>query len=693
MIRRASFSDLLRQNPIVVPALSLILGIGSGELTYASLTDSAIWLFAIAFLSVVLMVVSHNRSWKPSTFLCFQLLTCFFLGMALLVHTRDGLRPTWSADSLTLRTTLCAPVKAGPRTCQATLQICEGENAGQRIRATLVRHDTAALLPGDVLLVNGRVDVPRNSGNPCEFDYAAYLRRQGISGVLFCDSTHWRTTADRQLTLPLRALRYRATLQTQYERYFEGYDLAVLSALTLGEKGKLTPAVREVFSETGTSHILALSGLHLGILFGFYNLLLLAFARRRRWRIALSIPGLLLIWGYALLAGMPTSLLRSAIMFTIMQLALWRQTDVFSLNNLALAACLILLFSPQALFDVGFQLSFLSVLGIQLFFPLIPKLHRAESLHKAPLRALAVFCLDLLAVSLCAQVFTLPLVAYYFNIVPLYGLLASYVAIPLAYPLLFFSVLFFIIPPLQPFFATVLKVCLHLLYDGLACIASFPQAALAWYPSAVTVILCYVALGLLYTYLVGRQSRTLHLFTLTIALCAGIELYGCATHRLPSEMVVYNLRGTTAVHAIMSPSQSYLWTLQPERTDTALAYVRRTFWQREGVQPPQPITIPGTYGPVAFSSHIMQTKGLRVGLLYDRITQQPARPLAVDYLLLARGYRQHLSDALTIFSPGVLVLDASLSDYYRQRFQTEAEALHINVHDIRKDGALVIPLK
>lgn len=690
MKRRITIPDLLQQNPILLWAFPLGIGIAVGEVFYALLSHHSLLFFALSLTALAGMIVCHAREWNGRPFLTFELLSFFFLGIALLTHSRDGLKDSWSTENVTLHALVMEPPKVGNKAVQATLEIQDAPYSGYKIRATLMRHSHMVLQAGDVILINGRIETPHNQGNPDEFDYAAWLRHQNISGTIFCDSAHYRNTGNVHLSLPLRALRYRSKLISQYEHYFSDYDLAILSALTLGEKGGLTSEVREVFSETGTSHILALSGLHLGILFFFYNLLLSATRRRSVWRIALSIPGLLLIWGYALLAGMPTSLLRSAIMFSIMQVSLWGRQDIFSLNNLALAACLILCFSPQALFDVGFQLSFLSVLGILLFVPRFPSLPYSGFFYRYKLHGMASFIYNTFVVSLCAQVMTLPLVAYYFHIVPLYGLVASYIAIPLAYPLLFFSVLFFLISPLQPLIAVILRFCLDFLYGGLGAISGWPHASLSWYPSIITVGLFYVGILLLYIYLSQRRARMLYAITAVTAACSIIELTSYATHRVPQELIVYNLRGTTAVHVIESRKKSYIWTLQPEKTDSALSYLKNTFWKREKIAEPQLITVPGKYGALTASEHVLQFNGMRIGLLYDRIVQHPACPLAVDYLVIIRGYRQDLTKALEVFSPKAVILDASLTDYYRRRFLSQSATLHLPVHDIRHDGALVV---
>lgn len=688
MERRTTFSDLFQQNPVLLWALPLVAGIATAEAAYARLAGAAWWLFLFTFVSAALMFPAYRREKRRAVFLLLELLTGFLLGMALLVHTRDGLRASWPSHNSTWCGTV-STVKPGTRFCQTTLTLSGGTNAGHRIRATLAPHGKTLPRPGDELLLSGTVEMPRHTGNPDGFDYATWLRRQGISGTLFCDSAHWRATGRQQSSLANRALRYRDKLVRTYEHYFGGRDLAILSAMTLGEKSRLTPALREVFSETGTSHILALSGLHLGILFSLYNLLCAALARRRRARLVCIVPGLLLIWAFTLLAGLPVSLVRSAVMFSLFQLSLLTRSGLFSLNNLALAACALLIMSPQALFDVGFQLSFLSVLGILLFMPFVPRLPRADGLWRRMARAVVGFFYALLAVSLCTQAMTVPLVAYYFHNVPLYGLVANAVVVPLAYPLLLLSLLFFLIPPLQPLLAAGLGVCLRLMQDFLGLIATWPHAALTWFPEPATLWLYYAALLLLYACLSRHRARLLR----PACVCAvlGIVVEGFSiVNPLPPQIVIYDVPHTAVLHVITSRDVSYLFSPDRPLNAEALADVRRTFWRHRRLREPQLLVKPGNYGPVSFTPHVLQLGSQRVGLLYEVPRHYPRRPLRVDYLLISGGYYRELADALRTFSPKVVVLAPDLSTRRRRQLAAEAASAGLTCHDIRLDGALRI---
>lgn len=151
---------------------------------------------------------------------------------------------------------------------------------------------TATLRRGDELLVSARLVPPANNGNPDEFDYARYLRRKGYSGTAYVADGHWRKTGhDASRTVSQVALDYRAKVVGLYRSLgFEADELAVLSALTVGDKEELSDDIVETYSVSGASHVLALSGLHIGFLYA-----LLLFVLRPLWRRWRRLKPLLLL--------------------------------------------------------------------------------------------------------------------------------------------------------------------------------------------------------------------------------------------------------------------------------------------------------------------------------------------------------------------------------------------------------------
>ena len=251
-------------------------------------------------------------------------------------------------------------------------------------------------------------------------------------------------------------------------------SLAFASALTLGQRTLLTPATRRQFSEAGASHLLALSGLHMGILYGLIYLVIIRWLRHTSSRWFALPPTLLLIWGYTLLAGAPHSLLRASFMLTI--LTLYALTDrsgsASTTNALALTALVMIGLDPHSLFDVGFQLSFIAVFFIlqlssplqQLFRTLAILIidqsqrilhtlspgrfwHDPLFIHQGRFTPSSIRgVLQLLTVSLAAQIGTMPLTTYYFHLLPLLSFLLGIALIPLTTVIIYLTLLLMLLP-------------------------------------------------------------------------------------------------------------------------------------------------------------------------------------------------------------------------------------------------------
>ena len=214
---------------------------------------------------------------------------------------------------------------------------------------------------------------------------------------------------------------------------------AVVAAMTLGDKSAMTAELKDVYAVSGASHVLALSGLHLGIIYLLLSMMIV----RRRLRIILQPLAVLAIWAFTLLVGMPSSVVRAAVMISIFALLSLTGRSRMSLNALALAAIILLLVNPDSLFDVGFQLSFAAMLAILTIQPLFEQLVSRKWLMSHPaLRWLW----GLATVSVAAQVGTAPLVAYYFGRFSTYFLLTNFIVIPTTTVILYMALAALLLP-------------------------------------------------------------------------------------------------------------------------------------------------------------------------------------------------------------------------------------------------------
>lgn len=289
---------------------------------------------------------------------------------------------------------------------------------------TAVR-DPPYLRPGDVLRLKGELQSPRPLG---EFDFPSYLASQDVRSVMAFPRLVLLDSGQASW-LDRAVFAARIRLSTSLERALREPQAGLARALTVGFRDGISPGLSEDFRRSGTSHLLAISGLHVAVVAG----MALAISRRLFWRariLAYGIP-VIAVWAYALLAGLPPSAQRAAIMASI-YLAAWclgRQRHGF--DALLLAAVLITMFSPRALWQVSFQLSFLAMAGITLVsIPVIERVEIGPAWGSFP-GAMVRWALYLAITGLAATVFTWPAIALYFQQVSLVGIPATMAAMPL----------------------------------------------------------------------------------------------------------------------------------------------------------------------------------------------------------------------------------------------------------------------
>ncbi|MCJ7811877.1 ComEC family competence protein, partial [bacterium] len=284
---------------------------------------------------------------------------------------------------------------------------------------------------GDVVIVSGQLQQPKDQRNPGGFDYRAYLSRKNIYGIIrINDPDQIQHTGLQKGRFFLREIIYpmRRFIIETVNKTTQGQNRFLLYALLIGEQGMISPEIRDSFEKTGVIHVLAVSGFNVGfvrlIFMTIFGLLKLPYPIR----VILTVLGLIL---YALLTEMKAPVSRATIMATVYLIGtlIERRSDPF--NVIGVAALTILLLNPQELFDIGFQLSFISVAAILYFykklsaFPLILKISQ-QMKHKP----ICSYCLSILLVSLSAQIGTIPLTVYYFNQIPLLALITNIFAIP-----------------------------------------------------------------------------------------------------------------------------------------------------------------------------------------------------------------------------------------------------------------------
>ncbi|MBA4301348.1 MAG: competence protein ComEC [Cyclobacterium sp.] len=293
-------------------------------------------------------------------------------------------------------------------------------------------------VPGQVILVEKSPEKIPSPIFPNEFDYSGFLARKGIhfrqfigeKFVIFDSSEvdhpkYWLSNFRKELV---------GIVQTKVP---DPESQQIAAALLLGQKENLDKEIKNAYAETGTMHILAVSGLHVGIIYAILLFPLKGLRLRSKQKKGYLFAVIILIWTYAVLTGFSPSVVRAATMFSLFTVGQMRERKPSSFNILAFSAMIMIVINPDVIFEVGFQLSYVAVAGILLIQPLIARFW-------IPPNMVLEYFWQLTAVSIAAQLATFPLSVYYFHIFPSYFLIANLVIIPLSFLVMQFGIPFLV---------------------------------------------------------------------------------------------------------------------------------------------------------------------------------------------------------------------------------------------------------
>jgi competence protein ComEC len=324
-----------------------------------------------------------------------------------------------------------------PKTFQCIAHLTD--TAGTQYKSILyIQKDSLA----STLIEGSQIDVYLNRAQAQTF---AYYNKKNIYSSAYVPTQHWHLTSQPDsTTFSAYAKRTKRHLLGVLQQHTDSSGYALTAAITLGQKSSLRGTTKQHFAASGASHLLAVSGLHVGIIFMAISLLFRPFKRYKNVQKWGQIIVILLLWTYAFLCGLPPSIIRAVTMFSIGALGIIIGQQNYGINNVCFTAFIMLLYNPNYLLDMGFQLSFSAVIGILLYVE--SRKSKVASQCKITNRLLT-WVKDMCGISLVAQLATLPLILYYFGTFPTYFLLTNLVMIPLGTLLVYACLLLFILSP------------------------------------------------------------------------------------------------------------------------------------------------------------------------------------------------------------------------------------------------------
>jgi len=487
-------NKLFGEAPLLRLAVCLMAGIVIGNNV-----EAGHWLLPVLAGAVVLALLL----WKKALLQSVAIAVCFvLLGWLLTARQKESLRVQWPEEEVKYEAVVLSEPQEKPKTMAVDIMLVK---SGQKLKGYFYKDERSrGLRIGDGLSIQSRIRENSNWHRGA-FDYRRYLEIHGFTGSTFVSSWKWQKVRvsleglSRLERTKLFFLRLRTRLLKRLAvDESSGDQYAVVAAMALGDKSALTKELKEVYAVTGASHVLALSGLHLGIIYTLLSLLIIG----RRWQMVSQMLIVLCIWAFVFLVGMSTSVVRSATMLTVYALLSLGYRDKMTVNTLAFTAIVMLMVHPLSLYDVGFQMSFMAVLAILVFMPLLEGLFPTEYLltHQS-----VRWLWSMVAVSVSAQIGVAPLIAYYFGRFSTFFLLTNFIVIPAATLILWLSPVVLLFPSLAYLLLYIVK-CLNTVLGQMA---AWPGASIeALHPTVLQTVMIYVVI-LCITYIltiVGYRS-------------------------------------------------------------------------------------------------------------------------------------------------------------------------------------------
>jgi competence protein ComEC len=561
--------------------------------------------------------------------------------------------------------------------------------------------------PGMLIAFQPDFDTVSNTGNPEEFDYAKYMMYHMMASSTYLKSGSWKIIDQTEISgLKRQMISLRTHLLDIYRKAgLEGDEFAVAAALSLGYKDKLHDKLRHAYSASGAMHVLAVSGLHVGIIYMVMYFLLSPLRRKKKLMYLQVVIIVIAIWFYALLTGMSPSVTRAAVMFSFISAGSLFKQHINIYNILAASAFVTIAVNPFVITELGFWLSYLAVLSIVTFYKPIYRLLNVRNRILDKLWSLV-------AVSIAAQIGTAPLTVFYFHQFSNYFILTNILVIPVVTIIVYAAMLVFLVSFALPVLAVYAGQAMAFLVGVLNKLVFFIEGM----PGAVSEQLYITPLQMLILYmiivsgaLVLMKGKRQYAWAVTglLIIMLSIGIFRDLKSVEQQKLLVYNMRNQTAINCIVG-NDNVLFTDAAGENRNKLDERLSNYWLSEGLKKEKFVDLNKTGGRYMFSSMFsidnpyIFMKDLYIGfkdikmliIRDDRYRYMISQnPMELDYLVLSSGADVEASTLHRLFSFKKLIIDASFPYYKKEKIKQAMAKHNIPVHDVVKNGAFVVDLQ
>jgi competence protein ComEC len=520
---------------------------------------------------------------------------------------------------------------------------------------------------GTEIIVYGQLQPIYEVKNPYQFSYAKYLTNQNIYAQIKLSNENFKIIRiNTNINYYVNSVR-QSLINSFNIHDFSSITQQFINAFLLGQRQELNSKLNEQYSQAGVVHILAISGLHISILYGILLLTFKALHFGYKQRYLQLILSLLFLWGFALITGLSPSVVRSVAMFSIIAIALTFGKNRNIYNAMAISLIIILLISPYMLFDVGFQLSYMSVLIIVISNPLLKKI------HFTPYK-IVHYAIDLIAISFLVQLFLLPIILYYFNQFPILFLVSNLLVIPLSsfilYLLVVVLILNYILPSLAIILGKITAILIEQMNNYVGWIASFKDATIQNIPFNellfVTAYLFIIALFLLFFKINYKRIQVL-LISYLAMLCGFIYTH---QKQINSQLyIVWNeYKQTLITHH--TKNEINIYTTKTKQIETNINQLKQHFFYKKiNIKPVQ---------------NYYTYKDQKIALINTKAYYNNND--SITHLILVQSPKINLERVLNVYKPKYVISDASNYKSYVDRWEQTCKQKNIPFYNTYKMG-------
>jgi len=549
---------------------------------------------------------------------------------------------------------------------------------------------------GDVLLFFDPPDEIEPPKNPEQFDYKRYLSRKGISRQLYAKNERW-IPLSINLSNPIYRFSYwlrDLLLNTMQNLGITGDEYAVAAAILIGYDDTLPQQLRNSYVAAGSMHILCVSGMHVGVVFMVFSYMLAFIGKKKNWQNILRQSLLLsLIWVYALLAGLAPSILRATIMLSFVILGNILNRKGILLNSLAASAFLLLIVNPANLFDIGFQLSYVAVVGIVVLQKQIYCLFYIKN-------RIADKIWELTSVSLAAQIATAPFSIFFFHQFPTYFCLSNLFMTPISTIVIVGGMLMLLlsyIPYINVAVAWIVKWMIFLMNYIVTSIENLPFSIVKGLYVNDLEFICLIVTVMLVMMAVTLKTKKMVFVAMSAMLIFSVsQLFREIKQRKQSAFTVYSLQKGTVIDFVCGNEHIIMCDTTVYQDPDLASFSADNDLIKKGVYDNGNILL---LDSDFYENSYLKKRGNLISFdnrligFSDKKTYfgvEMASKQHLDCFLIYGKQNTDINELLNLYIIDLLIIDSSVPKYLRQKIIENAEERCQNYYDVNADGAFIL---